>query len=529
MPKERARPVGLIASAAFCSAEICAEFGQIPPSFLPHRQRRLYEAQVELLGRWCDSIFLSLPESFLIPLADIEILQSLNVGVLRVPDDETLVSSIHRSLSQLDCPSGVYILHGDTLVTGLGDFELDSVAVAQAQGNYSWGLLSTSPRQAEAKNFVLAGLFSFSNVDSLEAILESTEPKDADRSGGFVESLRQYSDNQGVIEVVVGSWLDFGHLQNLYQSRREGASTREFNSVTFTGREVRKTGRNLEKINAEAGWYEQLPARLRVFTPPFLGRDSSSYSLGFEANPTLQDLFVFGDLPASTWEDISTGCLEFLSACSEYKPAREEGHVLSLQTLSADKTLKRFSSSDFFSSVMLEHPWVLNGVPVPSVMKILEQTSKHLSEGDALPAVLHGDFCFSNIHYDFRQKMVKVIDPRGAELTFGGHSLYGDQRYDFAKLLHSIQGYDLIMAGRYKLNRLSEFELTFLLPDHPNTVLAEHSFSSAVIGDYSLNHESVRATTVQLFLSMIPLHSEKPSRQLAFLANALRLYLELKG
>jgi len=38
----------------------------------------------------------------------------------------------------------------------------------------------------------------------------------------------------------------------------------------------------------------------------------------------------------------------------------------------------------------------------------------------------------------------------------------------------------------------------------------------------------VRAVTVSLFLSMIPLHADKPERQKAFVANALRLFLELE-
>jgi hypothetical protein len=37
----------------------------------------------------------------------------------------------------------------------------------------------------------------------------------------------------------------------------------------------------------------------------------------------------------------------------------------------------------------------------------------------------------------------------------------------------------------------------------------------------------VRAVAVCLFLSMLPLHSDRPDRQRAFIANALRLYLGL--
>jgi hypothetical protein len=39
----------------------------------------------------------------------------------------------------------------------------------------------------------------------------------------------------------------------------------------------------------------------------------------------------------------------------------------------------------------------------------------------------------------------------------------------------------------------------------------------------------VRVVMVGLFLSMLPLHADRPDRQQAFVANALRLYAELEG
>ena len=32
---------------------------------------------------------------------------------------------------------------------------------------------------------------------------------------------------------------------------------------------------------------------------------------------------------------------------------------------------------------------------------------------DPLPGVMHGDLCFPNTFFDFRQQQIKVIDPRG--------------------------------------------------------------------------------------------------------------------
>ncbi len=56
--------------------------------------------------------------------------------------------------------------------------------------------------------------------------------------------------------------------------------------------------------------------------------------------------------------------------------------------------------------------------------------------------LVHGDLCLSNILYDLRCRVCKFIDPRG---SFGVPGIYGDPRYDVAKMYHSVYGlYDFI-------------------------------------------------------------------------------------
>ena len=52
-------------------------------------------------------------------------------------------------------------------------------------------------------------------------------------------------------------------------------------------------------------------------------------------------------------------------------------------------------------------------------------------------SIMHGDFCLSNILYDLRSRICKLLDPRG---SFGASGIYGDPRYDVAKLYHSVYG-----------------------------------------------------------------------------------------
>jgi hypothetical protein len=145
--------------------------------------------------------------------------------------------------------------------------------------------------------------------------------------------------------------------------------------------------------------------------------------------------------------------------------------------------------------------------------------------GDRRATVMHGDFCFSNILYDSRTRRVRVIDPRG--LVGEQASLYGDQRYDLAKLAHSIVGrYDQIIAGRYRVAVAgADYELSF--EENPAQAWLQEGLGDLVVDGCSGLDPAVRAVMTGLFLSMLPLHADRPDRQRAFLANALRLFVDL--
>ena len=88
---------------------------------------------------------------------------------------------------------------------------------------------------------------------------------------------------------------------------------------------------------------------------------------------------------------------------------------------------------------------------MPSIRDITEECVSTTLNLPVVPAVVHGDLCFSNIMYDSRMNVIKVIDPRGLnnkqELT-----IYGNQTYDLAKLCHSLIGlYDFIIADEFEL------------------------------------------------------------------------------
>jgi hypothetical protein len=143
--------------------------------------------------------------------------------------------------------------------------------------------------------------------------------------------------------------------------------------------------------------------------------------------------------------------------------------------------------------------------------------------------VMHGDFCFSNILYDSRVQRVRVIDPRGYVVA-NQPTTAGDLRYDMAKFAHSIVGrYDQIIAGRYSLDPPDGSRFFIEMEQAPHHAWLESSLADFSVDGVSAVGQEVRALTVSLFLSMLPLHSDRPDRQRAFIANALRLYAALEA
>ena len=74
----------LIMSGSYVDQELRAEFGKIPPSFLPVGNRRLLQHQVKLIPN-SKSIYLSLPEDYVLANADNEWLTNNQVAKLRMP------------------------------------------------------------------------------------------------------------------------------------------------------------------------------------------------------------------------------------------------------------------------------------------------------------------------------------------------------------------------------------------------------------------------------------------------------------
>ena len=526
--------VRLIMSGAVVGQELAAEFGPLPPSLLPVGVQRLYELQLAALGGTRQHLVL--PEAFELSDFDRERLAALNVEIVPIPEGLRLGEAVVYALNSIGAGERpVHILHGDTLIADPPLAESDVIVGGVRTNEYAWAeidadaggriaaLVDTPAGEDGGESRpVAAGYFAFSSgVDLLRSLTR--------KRGDFIAGLNHYLAEHPVRIAPAKTWLDFGHLQTFFQSRLAVTTARAFNTVRIDGLTARKSSDDAAKIWAETHWLQEAPPAVQVFCARLLGFGSEEgrvfYETEYEYLPVLSELFVHGAVGREPWQRILASCEDFLRTCAGQTGGGSGDAALS--ALAADKTLLRLERFARETGFDIEAPLSLEGAPTPSLRQIAERLvpAFDLASG-AADCVTHGDFCFSNILYDSRVRRIRAIDPRG--LVGEKPTIYGDKRYDLAKLGHSVVGrYDQIIAGRCR-TRVSGAD--YAIEFEP---LACQPWLEAALGDLSVAgvgglSTPVRAVTASLFLSMIPLHADRPERQKAFVANALRLFLDLE-
>ncbi|EGJ4436634.1 capsular biosynthesis protein [Campylobacter upsaliensis] len=496
----------LITSAKYSSADFTLEFGKIVPSFLPLGNKRLYEYQAKLSK---EKVALSLPNNFKVNHYDLEKLEKLNIKLIFVEPNLSLGESILYCINALNINGNLSILHGDTFFSNL-DLKEDSLCVSAVRENYEWAYLDEEfniVNEEGGGGKILTGAFCFSDARVLAKHLVKNHYD-------FVKSVKSYSKEKIMRIIENETWLDFGLMTNYFHSKKIISTQRSFNEVQISQNYIVKNSSWTEKIKAEKAWFENLPPTLLIYTPKYFTQ-KSGYALEYLYHNTLSELFVFGSLPDFIWRKIFLSIKDFLNICDTFKSEDKLNFNYQEKTLSR---LKEFAKQ---RNIDLDKPFILNHTPQPSLNELIKQTSEFLPRVKEF-SLIHGDFCFSNIMYDFRGSLIKTYDPRGLDFD-GKISIFGDKNYDLAKLTHSVLGlYDFIIAGFYECE-LKDYNLSFKLEINENIIAIQNAFKEIFKIDKAL-----MTLTLHLFLSMLPLHNDDAKRQNAFLANAYRIYDLLK-
>jgi hypothetical protein len=530
--------VFLITSGAYANAEITSDFGLLPSSFLPIGHKRLIELQIENIKQFDAIKVITLPDNYELLERDEKFLSNNNVIIHRNNPNLNLAQSILSFINKYEKENNLeelYILHGDTSFESL-DQKVDLLYYGFTDMFYKWGHLADVIGDDEIKNDsykqpVLAGYFSFSKPHLFKEELV--------KSNSFETALKNYHRKNNFEAILKSEWLDFGHSNLYYKSKMELNVTRNFNEVIANTNFIKKTSNNLNKMNSEYKWFRQLPKAFTIFTPGVWGfknkNKKASYKIEFVGAPTLQEKWVFGNLPDFVYYNIINQIFHFIKKSSKVKFNKysKDDVFKQLDELYIKKTKKRVEEFSAQTNFDKEKEVVINGKTYPSLntftnsvlLKLKEEININKTKGFTL---MHGDLCFSNILSDTRSSIIKLIDPRGGlDNSFNSkNKTIGDYRYDIAKLGHSLIGnYDYIVTGFYNLEvNQKELNFEFSLQHEAKNSLKEFFYNK--VEEMKIDRSFIHTSIVNLFISMLPLHSEDKNRQIALLLNAYKLFYD---
>jgi len=527
----------LMLSAAEVAEDIQNQFGAIYPAMIPVTDgERLIDRTVAQYQDQVDHLYIAVSAEDT-TIANYIQQKELAIEPVVVAANLSLSESTSQALSQIQAKMPLQtltLIFGDTLVTTDDVTRPDSVfthavgdagrwtTVAHQQGRIVFND-KVVPAGNEENLQAAVGAFTFSDGQVLVQNWQANQ--------GFYTNLTAYDQHHALAAVPVQHWLDFGHSDKYTEAKQE-VEARFFNktNIDFQRGIIRKESTDVDKFLGEIKWYLKLPNRLAYIAPrifdyslnyskPFVEMEYFSYE-------SLHNLFLYGNLEIGFWRKIINELFFLRSEMNHYQvQVDQDEYQETVSDMYLDKTVNRLhrliKEQDFYATIA-NKPLTINGQTYPSIDEILEALPTVLADSGVLKgetfAIIHGDFCMTNILYDNTKHVMRLIDPRG---KFGRFDIYGDAKYDYAKMMHSFSGkYDCIISDMFRLTSDETGKIDYHLDVTGNEQQVGELFEK-MLQEHLGNQQTYRQIQLiesLLFLSMIPLHKDKPERQKAMLA-----------
>ncbi|MFN3393313.1 MAG: sugar phosphate nucleotidyltransferase, partial [Candidatus Thermochlorobacter sp.] len=462
--------------------------------------------------------------------------KKMQITIACVSEPKSILESLSAGLEQVK-ENAVQVILGDTLIRDSFDFENDTVYVGEVKETKRWCLAIADHRhrlvelidKQDYKNHsyqALAGYYFFTDTAWLKDCVERS------RKHGEKElsaAIRLYMQKRPIQTCKVEEWYDFGHIDNLLQAKQRLLRPRYFNQLKVNPvlKTISKVSDDTEKLADELNWYLQLPDELKVLTPRILHQEYHSSKIEivqeYYGYPTLAELYVYSDFHHENWQSILRHILKIHQEFRRYTTTMPNEVIFDMYVKKTEQRLNLLQQSDpFWKEVLQRREIIYNGKIYENfwslkavVLSLIEEMQK-----DFAPCVMHGDLCFSNILYDVANQIVKIIDPRG---SFGRKGIYGDPRYDMAKLRHSVAGlYDFMVADMFQVNEDKDGFTGEIFDIQPvEKIIADFD---QLLEENGYNVLHIKLIEGLLFISMLPLHRDHPKRQLMmFLTGIARL------
>jgi dTDP-glucose pyrophosphorylase len=511
----------VILSAGSVPYEITALFRCSSVGLIPISGRPLIALQIDLLRRLgAQGITVALrgrDTRLKEYLAQYSRLFDIPVRVVDIQSDRGPGGTMLEALSPADFDSGVFVLLGDTLIEPDSSLELrpeNAVFTTPVEEPQRWCMVSAGedakvleladkPAFATAGAEAAVGCYWFGKVASVTWAALHDLPGQRIEISTILEQVRQ---SHGLSRRRIAGWLDCGNVDLLVSTRRRMIAARSFNSLVIDELRgtVRKRSTHGDKFRHEINYYRLLPDDLAVFFPRLISHETSQpdahVELEYYAYPTISEVYIYEEYGDSFWAAVIDKLGAVLAEFSKRRAVITAADCAAFYTSKLSRRLDdaRAQSGELGRLLALDQLTV-NGVVMRGV-----------------PALMDGDLCFANILLEPLNKTLRLIDPRG---SFHEVGVFGDARYDHAKLWHSVDGhYDAIINDMFSVKVSGDTaELDCYRPRAREQVLRRLE----AILPASVTRREVRLIEGSLFLSMLPLHADHPRRQLAMLLSGL--------
>lgn len=531
----------IIPSAKIVPEEL-QNLGKLPAIIYPVGQGIVFDYLLEQYEEQAESIHVICYEMADEVERGLSAYRSPKICLQRLPKLGDLGNTIYEGLEDSHTP--VVINFADTIVLDhLSEESRDSFFYSEDYPSDIWTFFDcengeiTSIRDkqkgldAKECQKLFVGVFRLSDEADFKKCLEIAFSMKERQMSTFYEALVLYSRKHPMEPVHTENWFDIGHVDKYYNSKLE-VKAREFNHITIDKNRgiLRKSSDDREKFIGEILWYLKLPGDIEYVRPRIFSY-STSYnapyvSMEYYSYHTVHELFLYGDLNYHQWVDIFSRIRFIYDDFKRYQVS-DSGILPAVHEMYLDKTQKRLGKlrKDERFLPFFEKAMTINGVKYQSLddlCRLLErEIPARLYDVDTFH-IIHGDLCFANIMVDSNFSFIKVIDPRG---KFGTYDIYGDQRYELAKLFHSVDGkYDFIIKDLFRIDvDADSAKIDFQILERKREFDLYEAFLRVFRDEIGENRAKIELIEALLFLSMIPLHGESVSHQYAMLATGVQI------
>lgn len=309
---------------------------------------------------------------------------------------------------------------------------------------------------------------------------------------------------------------------------------RAFNQLSAERGVYVKSSTDIAKMRAEHGVYALARPEMQRFLLPTFGYEEDGQTARYRMEnlrvPDAALQFVLGTFSETQFAHLLDQVFAFIAARDRDAVGRDaveqKGRVQILDKLFV--RLERLARTE--AGVKIEAMLVAGGVPggvnglTERAVTLIERALQR--HGSDYLAFSHGDPCLSNILFDARTGLFRLIDPRGATVRDEAmmHPLY-----DLAKLSHSILGgYDFVNNDLFAVAVGADMGLDLQLHRGGPRDWMQAAFRERLAQE-GWDVAQVRAVEASLFLSMLPLHLDHAKKPLGFCLITRRILDELEA